>query len=154
MRQVQTEEQLRRLPPAKSSASAAKSSHAVAKPAANADAAAASPYVFEQNDEEVTLTVKVPAATAPADVAVDFGRQTLAVSVRGHALQPKLADGRLPAAGLHGRILREVERPLILKVLAATRGNQLKAAALLGLNRNTLRKKIRELDIEVMRGPR
>jgi two-component system nitrogen regulation response regulator GlnG len=62
--------------------------------------------------------------------------------------------GRLPAAGLHGRILREVERPLILKVLAATRGNQLKAAALLGLNRNTLRKKIRELDIEVVRGPR
>ena len=62
--------------------------------------------------------------------------------------------GRLPAAGLHGRILREVERPLILKVLAATRGNQLKAAALLGVNRNTLRKKIRELDIEVMRAPR
>jgi two-component system nitrogen regulation response regulator GlnG len=63
-------------------------------------------------------------------------------------------DGRLPAAGLHGRILRDVERPLILKVLAATRGNQLQAAALLGLNRNTLRKKIRELDIEVMRRPR
>jgi len=63
-------------------------------------------------------------------------------------------DGRLPAAGLHGRILREVERPLILKTLAATRGNQLKAAALLGLNRNTLRKKIRELDIAVMRGSR
>ncbi len=63
-------------------------------------------------------------------------------------------DGRLPAAGLHGRILRDVERPLIVKVLAATRGNQLQAAALLGLNRNTLRKKIRELDIEVMRGPR
>ena len=66
----------------------------------------------------------------------------------------ELHDGRLPAAGLHGRIVREVERPLILRVLAATRGNQLKAAALLGLNRNTLRKKIRELDIAVMRGPR
>jgi two-component system nitrogen regulation response regulator GlnG len=66
----------------------------------------------------------------------------------------ELHDGRLPAAGLHGRIVREVERPLIRKVLAATRGNQLKAAALLGLNRNTLRKKIRELDIAVMRAPR
>jgi two-component system nitrogen regulation response regulator GlnG len=63
-------------------------------------------------------------------------------------------EGGLPQAGLHGRIVREVERPLIAKVLAATRGNQLQAAAVLGLNRNTLRKKIRELDIEVMRGPR
>ena len=63
-------------------------------------------------------------------------------------------DGRLPQAGLYGRILREVERPLIARVLTETRGNQLRAAALLGVNRNTLRKKIRELDIEVMRGPR
>ncbi len=63
-------------------------------------------------------------------------------------------DGRLPPAGLYGRILREVERPLIARVLTETRGNQLRAAALLGVNRNTLRKKIRELDIEVMRGPR
>ena len=50
-------------------------------------------------------------------------------------------EGRLPPSGLHGRILREIERPLIEKVLAVTRGNQLKAAALLGVNRNTLRKK-------------
>jgi two-component system nitrogen regulation response regulator GlnG len=45
-----------------------------------------------------------------------------------------------------------VERPLISLSLGATRGNQVKAALLLGLNRNTLRKKIRELDIEVTRG--
>jgi two-component system nitrogen regulation response regulator GlnG len=63
-------------------------------------------------------------------------------------------DGRLPPSGLHGRLLREVERPLIEKVLTVTRGNQLKAAALLGVNRNTLRKKIRELDVEVTRSPR
>ena len=59
--------------------------------------------------------------------------------------------GGLPPAGLYDRVLREVERPLILLTLGATRGNQLKAAQLLGLNRNTLRKKIRELDIDVAR---
>jgi len=60
-------------------------------------------------------------------------------------------DG-LPAAGLYNRILHEMERPLIALSLEATRGNQVRAANLLGLNRNTLRKKIRELDIEVVRG--
>jgi two-component system, NtrC family, nitrogen regulation response regulator GlnG len=60
--------------------------------------------------------------------------------------------GGLPPAGLYDRVLREIERPLIQLTLGATRGNQLKAAQLLGLNRNTLRKKIRELDIEVGRG--
>jgi two-component system, NtrC family, nitrogen regulation response regulator GlnG len=61
-------------------------------------------------------------------------------------------DGSLPSSGLYGRILREVERPLIAQALAATRGNQIRAARLLGVNRNTLRKKIRELDIEIVRG--
>ncbi len=61
------------------------------------------------------------------------------------------ADG-LPASGVYDRVVREVERPLIALSLAATRGNQLRAAELLGLNRNTLRKKIRELDIQLSRG--
>jgi two-component system nitrogen regulation response regulator GlnG len=60
--------------------------------------------------------------------------------------------GTLPAAGLYDRVLREVERPLITLTLQATRGNQVKAADVLGLNRNTLRKKIRDLDIAVVRG--
>ncbi|GAB3455949.1 nitrogen regulation protein NR(I) [Insolitispirillum peregrinum] len=60
-------------------------------------------------------------------------------------------DG-LPPAGLYDRILRELERPLISLTLDATRGNQIKAAQVLGLNRNTLRKKIRDLDISVIRG--
>jgi two-component system, NtrC family, nitrogen regulation response regulator GlnG len=60
-------------------------------------------------------------------------------------------DG-LPASGLYDRVVREVERPLIALTLTATRGNQIKAAQLLGVNRNTLRKKIRELDIQVVRG--
>ena len=61
-------------------------------------------------------------------------------------------EGRLPPPGLYGRILREIERPLIELSLSATRGNQLRASDLLGLNRNTLRKKIRDLDIQVSRG--
>jgi two-component system, NtrC family, nitrogen regulation response regulator GlnG len=60
----------------------------------------------------------------------------------------------LPAAGLYDRVLREIERPLIALTLEATRGNQIRAAQLLGLNRNTLRKKIRELDIRVVRSIR
>jgi two-component system nitrogen regulation response regulator GlnG len=58
----------------------------------------------------------------------------------------------LPSSGLYERVLREVERPLLGITLEATRGNQIKAAELLGINRNTLRKKIRELDIEISRG--
>ncbi|MEE8371188.1 MAG: nitrogen regulation protein NR(I) [Sphingomonadales bacterium] len=57
-------------------------------------------------------------------------------------------EGELPPAGLYARILRDVERPLITLSLAATQGNQLRAAELLGLNRNTLRKKIRELGLK------
>ncbi len=55
---------------------------------------------------------------------------------------------------LYLHVLQEVERPLIAETLALTRGNQLRAAQILGLNRNTLRKKIRDLDIDVIRSPR
>jgi len=56
-------------------------------------------------------------------------------------------DGAQPPPGLHARILREVEFPLIVATLEQTRGNQVKAAEILGINRNTLRKRIRELGI-------
>ena len=61
-------------------------------------------------------------------------------------------DNGLPPAGLYHRILREIEHPLLTAALTATRGNQIRAADLLGVNRNTLRKKIRDLDIQVYRG--
>ncbi|MFN3278040.1 MAG: response regulator [Paracoccus hibiscisoli] len=57
----------------------------------------------------------------------------------------------LPPPGLYDRILREVERPLLQVALDATGGNQLRCADLLGINRNTLRKKLTELNIEVTR---
>ena len=59
----------------------------------------------------------------------------------------------LPPPGLYRRIIRQVEMPLIAAALAATRGNQIRAAELLGLNRNTLREKIQTLDIQVFKGP-
>ncbi len=62
-----------------------------------------------------------------------------------------LHGGALPPAGLYPRILREMEMPLIEIALDATGGNQAKCAQLLGINRNTLRKKITELDIRVTR---
>ncbi|MCZ8333506.1 MAG: response regulator [Rhodobacteraceae bacterium] len=62
-----------------------------------------------------------------------------------------LHGGQLPPAGVYQRILREVEMPLIEIALDATAGNQAKCADLLGINRNTLRKKITDLDIRVTR---
>jgi two-component system nitrogen regulation response regulator GlnG len=58
----------------------------------------------------------------------------------------------LPPPGLYDRILASVEPPLIRAALASTHGNQIRAAALLGLNRNTLRTKIRNHNIRVIRG--
>jgi two-component system nitrogen regulation response regulator GlnG len=73
------------------------------------------------------------------------------------AVERHLADyfmgfgNELPPTGLYGRILKKIELPLITAALVATRGNQIRAADLLGLNRNTLRKKIRDLGIKVVR---
>ena len=59
---------------------------------------------------------------------------------------------RLPPNGLYDRVLNEVEPPLLRAVLSATRGNQLKAADVLGINRNTLRVKIKQHQIKSLRG--
>ncbi len=89
------------------------------------------------------------AAAMPAE------RESLSDAVDRHIREYFSAhQGRLPPAGLYDRVLHEIERPLLALTLTATRGNQVKAAELLGLNRNTLRKKIRELDIQVVRGIR
>ncbi|MEL7228636.1 MAG: nitrogen regulation protein NR(I) [Pseudomonadota bacterium] len=61
-------------------------------------------------------------------------------------------DSESMSPDIYHRVLREVEAPLLTIALRATRGNQIQAARLLGLNRNTLRKKIRDLDLQVMRG--
>ena len=101
----------------------------------------------------VSAELKEPAKTFAADSGE--GPQSLAGSVEQYLTQYFLAQGdRLPPPGVYDRIVQEVERPLISICLAATRGNQIRAAQLLGLNRNTLRKKIRDLGLEVIRGLR
>jgi len=93
---------------------------------------------------------EVPSIETPVEAPSGEG---LSSAVERHIIDYFAAHkGDLPAAGLYDRVLREIERPLIVATLGATRGNQIKAAHLLGLNRNTLRKKIRELDIPVVRG--
>ncbi|HUZ67638.1 MAG TPA: nitrogen regulation protein NR(I), partial [Beijerinckiaceae bacterium] len=90
-----------------------------------------------------------PAAAGPAEDAA------LSLAVERHLATLFRTHGdQLPPPGLYHRVLREIEQPLISAALAATRGNQIKAAELLGVNRNTLRKKVRDLDIRLMRFPR
>ncbi|MEJ1969786.1 MAG: nitrogen regulation protein NR(I) [Rhizomicrobium sp.] len=80
---------------------------------------------------------------------------SLNAAVERHLTKYFLEQGdKLPPPGLYDRVLQEIERPLLSICLAATRGNQIRAAHLLGLNRNTLRKKIRDLGLEVIRGLR
>lgn len=89
---------------------------------------------------------------ASEQLEVDEG---LSVSIERHLVKYFKEFGEeLPPPGLYHRMLKELEIPLFSVALAATRGNQIKAAELLGLNRNTLRKKIRDLDIQVIRGAR
>ena len=88
----------------------------------------------------IELELSDPAPEMPGGtIAQD---ESIGDSIERHLSAYFEAHGEaLPPPGLYERVLREVERPLISLTLGATRGNQLKAAALLGLNRNTLRKK-------------
>lgn len=61
-------------------------------------------------------------------------------------------ENGVPPTALHERVIAEIERPLIRLTLDATRGNQIRAAAMLGVNRNTLRKRIKDLEISVTKG--
>jgi two-component system nitrogen regulation response regulator GlnG len=98
--------------------------------------------------------------TGPAPLMQQGSTETADGDRLSAAVERHLADyfgtfkGALPPPGLYHRILREIEGPLIGAALAATRGNQIRAAELLGVNRNTLRKKVRDLDLQVIRSAR
>ena len=98
---------------------------------------------------EVSLAL---AAGKVGPVARPDTAQSLADTVEQHLQRYfDLHGDDLPPPGLYDRIMRETERPLIQIALDACNGNQLRCAELLGMNRNTLRKKIAELDIQVTR---
>jgi two-component system nitrogen regulation response regulator GlnG len=98
---------------------------------------------------ERELTETMPAPREEDDEA----DQPLARAVERHIRQFLTAhEEGLVGNDIYDRVIAEVERPLIQLTLLATKGNQIKAAAMLGLNRNTLRKKIRDLDVPVVRG--
>jgi two-component system, NtrC family, nitrogen regulation response regulator GlnG len=103
-------------------------------------------------DDELAVLQRAPQfASSPMSETQD---KSLSEHVEQHLARYFADFGRdLPPPNLYDRVLAQVEKPLILAALTATRGNQIKAADLLGLNRNTLRKKIRDLDIAVFRGP-
>jgi two-component system nitrogen regulation response regulator GlnG len=108
-------------------------------------------YPQEQIGADAVATELAEAAMPAADAP--HAPETLEQSVERHlaGFMSAHKDG-MPIRDLYDRVLAEVERPLLRLALSATRGNQIKAAAMLGLNRNTLRKKLRELDLPVVRG--
>ena len=129
-------------------------------------------YPWPGNVRQLENTLKrlLVTATEPeiskAELEITLGSAATASSPRGGVIEGEklsasvarhlkryfdLHGGQLPPDGVYDRILREIEVPLIEIALDATAGNQAKCADLLGINRNTLRKKITDLDIRVTR---
>ncbi|WP_085308823.1 response regulator [Planktotalea arctica] len=108
-----------------------------------------------RNDAITRAEVEMVLGNQPDLEPVLTGEMTtekLSASVERHLRRYfDLHGGSLPPSGIYARILREFEQPLIEISLEATAGNQAKCADLLGINRNTLRKKITDLDIRVTR---
>ena len=110
---------------------------------------------------EAELGLNAPLHSPGAPIGADLGVQREAAAAQEQfvsGLERHVAElfrsygDSLPPVGLYQRVLRNLEVPLIAATLTATRGNQIKAAEILGLNRNTLRKKIRDLDLRGVRG--
>jgi two-component system nitrogen regulation response regulator GlnG len=97
-------------------------------------------------------TEPAPAGTVPSSAAL---ASTSLETLIAQWLDRNVAQGPdLPEEGLYDRLLAEFERPLLETALLLTRGNQLKAARMLGLNRNTLRKMLSDRGVEPQTGRR
>lgn len=94
----------------------------------------------------VSSVVAPHAKPAPQKRTVDLAlEEFMEHRLKDFVKQMKISGGR----NLYSILLREIERPLITVTLKETNGNQIQAAHLLGMNRNTLRKKIKELKIRI-----
>ena len=99
-----------------------------------------------QNELNIADRTATTGVAGPVDVSV---------AVETHVGQLlREYEPNLPPAGLYQRVIDKVEAPLIAMALNACGGNQIRAADLLGLNRNTLRKKIRTHSIEIVKHSR
>lgn len=99
--------------------------------------------------DELVIQQLDQAANAPPSSALHYADESLSLAVQQHLSHYFASFGDdLPPDGLHQRLTEAVERPLLIAALVAVRGNQIRAAKLLGINRNTLRKKLTELGID------
>jgi two-component system nitrogen regulation response regulator GlnG len=104
----------------------------------------------EDVSEILSEQIQSPTRNNPIDVSITAGLDTLVDRYMEHYFQE--LGQNLPSEGLYERIIQQVEGPLINHMLSAVNGNQVKAAEILGINRNTLRKKIRTLGLPVIKG--
>lgn len=81
--------------------------------------------------------------TAPTSTEISQLSHAVKHSIRRYLYE---LDGTLPN-DMYDLVLRQIERPLFEAILEHTKGNQSRAAELLGLNRGTLRKKLRSYDL-------
>ncbi len=104
-------------------------------------------------DELVDQQLDQAAANSQPVAALVYADESLSLAVQQHLTNYFASFGEyLPPDGLHHRLTEAIEKPLLNATMLAVRGNQIRAAKLLGINRNTLRKKLSELGIDPSHG--